>query len=362
MLHRGFSTVGAWFWDERIWFPPGHNWTSIHSTPETPYPVFDDMYRAIKWGFGLMLFRAIFEWIIARPLGRYYGVSDRVVAPSLWGRIKAFMAGLGLEPHQTNKLTNGVANGSPSKSRRPSAKVTTHSKLDKFAECCWRFSAYSFLWLYGIAIMVRKPWFWDTTHCYIGYPLHPLDADVWWYYMMEAAFYWSLMFSQAFDGQYRRSDFAMNLVHHLATIALLWLSWADNFVRVGTLVLVIHDLVDPIIEAFKMIRYANRSFSSIDNKAGNAMFAAFLVSWFITRCGLFPFKIIYSTLFVAPQHIIFYPVYYIFNGFLLLLQCLHLIWSYMILGMAIKAMRQGETEDVRSDDESDDDAPAKKQH
>ena len=34
------------------------------------------------------------------------------------------------------------------------------------------------------------------------------------------------------------------MVHHVATIVLLYFSWILNFVRVGSLVLVVHDAAD----------------------------------------------------------------------------------------------------------------------
>ena len=34
------------------------------------------------------------------------------------------------------------------------------------------------------------------------------------------------------------------IIHHVATISLLVFSWANNMVRIGTTVLVIHDAVD----------------------------------------------------------------------------------------------------------------------
>jgi hypothetical protein len=40
----------------------------------------------------------------------------------------------------------------------------------------------------------------------------------------------------------------MMFVHHVATLALLWLSWGDNFTRVGSLILVIHDFADITLE------------------------------------------------------------------------------------------------------------------
>lgn len=37
-------------------------------------------------------------------------------------------------------------------------------------------------------------------------------------------------------------------VHHIVTISLMSLSWSNNFVRIGTLVLVVHDAVDYWLE------------------------------------------------------------------------------------------------------------------
>lgn len=38
------------------------------------------------------------------------------------------------------------------------------------------------------------------------------------------------------------------IVHHIATITLMGMSWSANMVRVGTLVLCVHDAVDWILE------------------------------------------------------------------------------------------------------------------
>lgn len=40
-------------------------------------------------------------------------------------------------------------------------------------------------------------------------------------------------------------DFKELIVHHVATILLMYFSWLTNFVRVGTLVLLAHDAADP---------------------------------------------------------------------------------------------------------------------
>ena len=51
-------------------------------------------------------------------------------------------------------------------------------------------------------------------------------------------------------------DFLENLIHHAATITLMTFSWANNMVRVGTLVLVIHDAVDYWLEVSLPVTYS----------------------------------------------------------------------------------------------------------
>lgn len=94
--------------------------------------------------------------------------------------------------------------------------------------------------------MWSKPWLWDIKHCWYNYPHHRIDGDVWWYYMVELSFYWSLCISQFFD--VKRKDFWEMFIHHVTTIALMAFSWICNLTRVGTLVLVIHDCADIFLE------------------------------------------------------------------------------------------------------------------
>ena len=73
--------------------------------------------------------------------------------------------------------------------------------------------------------------------------------------MIEMAFYWSLFFTQFSD--VKRKDFTEMFVHHLATLALLTLSWTTQMHRIGSLVILVHDFADHWMELAKMARYAN---------------------------------------------------------------------------------------------------------
>lgn len=223
------------------------------------------------------------------------------------------------------------------------------SKLDKFCESAWKALFYTSMYIYAWVILWDKSWFWDITHCWHGYPFHHLTTDVWLYYMVELAFYWSLLISQFFDVQ--RSDFKEMFAHHLATIALLSLSWMCNLFRVGTLVLWVHDCADIFLESAKMFKYAGLEAIS------NALFYGFAISWMVTRLGYFPSWILYSITVEAPQIIDYFGAYQVFSGLLSVLLILNLFWAYFIFKVAyLQIMAEdGKIEkDLRSESNSSD--------
>ena len=71
------------------------------------------------------------------------------------------------------------------------------------------------------------------------------------------------------------------------------------------------------------------------------LFACFALTWVITRLGVYPTWILYSTTIEAPQIVEMFPAYYIFNGLLSILLVLHVIWTYFILKIIYKAMYSG---------------------
>uniref|UniRef100_A0A8C0IRK9 Homeobox domain-containing protein n=1 Tax=Chelonoidis abingdonii TaxID=106734 RepID=A0A8C0IRK9_CHEAB len=86
--------------------------------------------------------------------------------------------------------------------------------------------------------LCTKPWFWDPKECWVGYPQQPLQRSVYWYYMMELSFALSLTFTMAFD--VKRKDFKEQIVHHATTIILISYSYCANYLRIGSLVMLLH--------------------------------------------------------------------------------------------------------------------------
>lgn len=170
-----------------------------------------------------------------------------------------------------------------------------------------------------------------------------MTNDIWWYYMISLAFYWSLTLSQFVDN--KRKDFWQMFVHHVLTLMLISLSWVCNIHRVGSLILLVHDCADVLVEAAKSLKYAKLQ------KACDIMFGLFTLAWIVTRLMMFP-RIIYACLFQTLQP--FYPVYFFFNSLLVMLLMLHFIWTYMIFQVIAQSVKSGEVNgDVRSSSDED---------
>ena len=123
---------------------------------------------------------------------------------------------------------------------------------------------------------------WDTKEYWNNYPKHEMSDDLYWYYTIELGFYLSLLVSQFFDT--KRKDFWQMFLHHIVTLFLILFSYYTNFTRCGSIIIFIHDVVDPFLEFGKLMIYINAE------KMFNFIFISFTLLWFITRLVIFPIK------------------------------------------------------------------------
>lgn len=94
--------------------------------------------------------------------------------------------------------------------------------------------------------------------------------------------FYTLLFHRA------RIDFPEYILHHLVTLALISSSYSLNYIPIGAITLLIHDLSDAFVSLFKLC-------SDVTPKSIEAPAYVLMVgSWVYFRLWFFPVHIIYG--------------------------------------------------------------------
>ena len=145
---------------------------------------------------------------------------------------------------------------------------------------------------------MEQPWFWNHSHCWTDFPLQVMPDSTYGesnalsertskrsvyfnillvYYMAELSFYFSLGCTLLIDN--KRKDFNEQIIHHVATVSLLSLSYVCNFTRIGTLVMWCHDVSDIFLESAKLCVYAKPTIAKVP--VADVLFALFGIIFFV---------------------------------------------------------------------------------
>ncbi|XP_040007617.1 ceramide synthase 5-like isoform X1 [Xiphias gladius] len=347
------SSISAWIWSERFWLPENVSWADLeHPPPGVEYPRVGHILYALPLAVGVFLLRLLFERLVAKPCAHILQIQAGVPRQAQPNAVleRLYLSKTCPDMRQLEGLSKQLDLDVRKIQRwfRIRRNQDRPSAQKKFCESMWRFTFYLGIFIYAIRHLWVSPWMWDTRQCWHNYPFQPLSPGQYNHYVAELAFYWSLMFSQFTD--IKRKDFIVMLVHHLATIILITFSYANNMLRAGTLVMCVHDASDIFLEAAKLANYAKYQ------RLCDGLFVVFSISFFLTRLVIYPFWIVYSVLFESWEIVGPYQAWWLFNGLLLVLQTLHIIWFYLITRIAIKAIFKGKvSKDDRSDIESSSD-------
>ncbi|XP_034028564.1 ceramide synthase 5-like [Thalassophryne amazonica] len=346
-------SIWAWIWSETFWLPENVSWADLeHPPPGVEYPRVEHIACALPLALAMFLLRIFFERFLAKPCARilhiHAGVCRQAQPNAILERV--YLSKTYPDTRELEKLSKQMDWDIMKiqrwfRKRRNQDKPSTEKK---FCESMWRFTFYLLIFIFSLSHLLVSPWMWDLKQCWFNYPFQPLTSGQFYHYIVELAFYWSLMFSQFTD--IKRKDFSVMLVHHVATIILITFSYTNNMLRAGTLVMCVHDVSDIFLEAGKLANYAKYQ------RLCDGLFVMFSVTFFLTRLIIYPFWIVHSVLFESWRIIGPYRSWWLFSGLLLVLQALHIIWFYVIAGIAVKAISRGKvSKDDRSDVESSSD-------
>ncbi|KAJ7421234.1 Ceramide synthase 4 [Willisornis vidua] len=356
-----------WLWQHEFWLPPGITWEDMQESEDIHYPQPRDLLLSIPFALILVVIRCAFERAIALPLSTKLGVRDKQrPKPQPNPVLETFYSMCRKNPEESSfvevvfvlellevSLTGGVSLkvqlcvGGDSVFVKGLMPEVIDEEIDMEQFRVWRSMFYIISFFTGLAVLYDKPWLWDHRECWTGYPQQPLQPSLFWYYMLELSFYWSLVFTLPFD--VKRKDFKEQIVHHAATIFLISFSYCANYIRIGTLVLVIHDASDCILEPTKIFNYMKWK------KTCDSLFMIFSAVFLISRLVIYPYTVLYNTYYYSME--IFQPFfgYYFVNTLLIILQLLHVFWSCLIIHMVYKFILHGTMEkDMRSDTEESD--------
>ncbi|KAJ3280129.1 Ceramide synthase 3 [Borealophlyctis nickersoniae] len=262
--------------------------------------------------------------------------------------------------HVTKSGVNGVANGKAngvttaaggkgSTSHR--RKMAEAPDRTKFVISAWKFFTYSTSTALGLWILFAEGWLVHPELYFKGFGT-PGEITIRQRLYYQIGFGHYAYASIAIFFEPRQKDFPLMIIHHAVTLFLVYFSYLWGLVKIGVVILFLHDLSDPVMEFAKMSLYTGRA------KLADVMFGTFALIFIYTRNYLFPRYVIHSILkygYMANGDPVPFGVRAIRDWSvvgLCILEVLHIYWAYLILKMAKKAiLNKGVGDDTRNDDD-----------
>ncbi|TBU32801.1 TLC domain-containing protein [Dichomitus squalens] len=238
--------------------------------------------------------------------------------------------------------------------------IRKEAKLDRFGEQGYAVLYFAFTSSWGIRIMSQLPtWWYNTKYFWIDYPHWDMKAELKAYYLVQAAYWCQQLIVMLLGLEKPRKDYYELVAHHFVTLWLVGWSYLVNLTFIGNAVYLSMDLPDSLLALSKLANYVQW------NRTKVATFVVFLCVWSYFRHWL-NWVMLYSVWFefdLMPESskrwspedgvwLVWWMKYQVFLP-LLLLQFLNLFWYFLVWRIAIRAIRDIEISDVRSDDEDD---------
>ncbi|KAH6718484.1 TLC domain-containing protein [Leptodontidium sp. MPI-SDFR-AT-0119] len=260
--------------------------------------------------------------------------------------------------------------------------VKTQRDQTRFAEQAWLWIYATSAWTLGLYIISNSDYMWNFKELWTNWPNREMDGLRKWYTLVQYAFW--LQQILVIHLEERRKDHWQMLAHHIVTTALIFTSYGYHQTKVANLILCTMDSVDLVFPLAKCLKYMG--FTTVCD----VLFGIFMTVWFATRHVIFcmicysiwadiPATIDYGCYsgrtgsikgpfpppdrfghlfdpFRNPEGVVCFnhKIKWGFLSALLFLQFLTVVWFSMIVKVAIRVLKGGDADDVRSDDEGDD--------
>lgn len=211
--------------------------------------------------------------------------------------------------------------------------MSKYTIATKFEEQSWQLAIHVTMVAFEMYVLAGEPWFDDPSTCWVP---HPREQEVKFslklFYLTQLAVWVFTCFSHRFL-EIRRKDYVEMYVHHVATILLVAGSYHGSNLRIGIVILLIHDFSDIFIDSMKMINYLK-----LEDKAGYFLseiaFTINCLVWVYFRLYVFPFRVLKSAFYEGQLASFWAPSCVLLS----VLQVLHVFWFYLMLRIAYKVI------------------------
>ncbi|KAF2347864.1 TRAM/LAG1/CLN8 domain [Trinorchestia longiramus] len=340
--------MAARTWNEWFWLPDNYTWKQVEEEIGSDYPDFKEYFKwIILIGPLLLIFRNyVLIPFVLEPIGRRAGIRRKPYPhpppnEELEGLYKINRA------RPPRKMLVDAASRIDWTERKVerwlrlkalSMQMTT---MEKFCDQGWQAFFYSCFFIWGLFFVVPQTFFWDPLKTIENLPFQRPSSAMWWYCTVDSGFYVAqtvLLFSLD-----RRHDFYVMLCHHVVTFFLHYFCVSMNIMKLLTLTIFIHEIVDIPLAVGKMFSYANKHY------VGDYLAIVFAIVWVLTRLIAYPVMAMRPPLIAHLK--VSWPSMFCFEAFGISLLLVHIIWTFDLIKAIKKRMTDNKMSDSRSSPE-----------
>jgi len=209
--------------------------------------------------------------------------------------------------------------------------------MKKWKEQSWQWVIHVGMTVWNVAIMYQVDWSWWKNTDEVWTPCGDTQVFEWyiqWFYLAQLAIWIATCFVHRFIDEIRK-DYYVMFIHHVATICLVGGSYYYGYLRVGILVLLVHDGSDIVVDSLKMANYMDINIITV------IVFITNLVTWAVIRLGIFPHTVMHAAAIVSFRRCHRIHGWLLMNSFLVVLLMLHVWWYFLFLRMLFRLVASG---------------------
>lgn len=223
----------------------------------------------------------------------------------------------------------------------------------KVIRCCdavFKFLYYTIMTLWAARTLIDEKWMpvalggsGEMRFCWTdGHPFQPMGSSLRWFYLTAMGFHMSEVVMLMLEA--RHPDFWEMLLHHSVSVFLVFFSYFLNYVRIGSVVLLLHGATDIFIYLSKI--FVDTPYMKLTGIA----YVGMIASYCYLRIYVFPMYVMRSAWVESVQEVgqdVLFGWGFL-NFCLVTLLTLHMYWFGLIVKIGLVFRKEGRTRDLQA--------------